>query len=144
WDYGVSVVGDQDGMSFALGWSHLLLVVIAGIWIVRRPGMVDRRWDRFFAASAVVFCLFLSQDAVWLWDHTPIMQYVEFPWRLLGPAAFCIALLVAALGPLISSMPRLRRAGYASAMALLIVPNLAHMQPKEFRDIDLALWTPQQ
>ena len=29
-------------------------------------------------------------------------------------------------------------------MALLIVPNLAHMQPKQFDDIDLALWTPQQ
>jgi hypothetical protein len=143
WDYGVSVAGDQDGMSFALGWSHLLLAVIAGIWIARTRG-ADRRWFRFFAICALAGCVLMLQDAVWLWDHVPLLQYVEFPWRLLGPVAVCIALLVGALGPLISSMPRLRVAAFASAMALLVVPNLSHMQPKEFRDIDLALWTPQQ
>ena len=29
WGYGISVAGDQDGMSFAVGWSHLLLALIA-------------------------------------------------------------------------------------------------------------------
>jgi hypothetical protein len=32
----------------------------------------------------------------------------------------------------------------AGALALLIVPNLAHNQPKGYRDIDLAQWTPLQ
>ncbi len=48
WGYGISVAGDQDGMSFAVGWSHLLLALIAGIWTARKPVAGDRRWLRFF------------------------------------------------------------------------------------------------
>jgi hypothetical protein len=144
WGYGLSIPGDQDGMSFAIGWSHLLMAVIAGFWIARKPDMSDRRWFRFFAVCALVFCFLMLQDAVWVWDHAPLLRYVEFPWRFLAPAAVCIALLVGSLGPLLRSIPRLRVAGYAAAMALVIVPNLVHMQPKQFDDIDLALWTPQQ
>jgi len=144
WGYGLSLPGDHDGMSFAVGWSHLLLAVIAGIWMARKPEAGDRRLLRFVAISALGFCVLTLQDAVWFWDHAPLLRFVEFPWRLLAPAAVCIALVVAALGPLLSSIPRLRVTGYAAAMALLIVPNLAHMEPKQFDDIDLALWTPQQ
>jgi hypothetical protein len=86
----------------------------------------------------------MLEDAVWLWDRVPLLQYVEFPWRLLGPVAVCLALLVAPLGPVLASLGRWRTAGFAAAMALLIVPNLPHNQPKQFRDVDLALWTPPQ
>jgi hypothetical protein len=144
WGYGISVAGDQDGMSFALGWSHLLLAALAWICIARTGRLADRLWLRFFTVAGALFALLMLEDAVWFWDRVPLLQYVEFPWRLLGPVAVCLALLVAPLGPVLASLGHWRNAGFAAAMALLIVPNLPHNQPKQFRDVDLALWTPQQ
>ncbi len=144
WGYGVSVAGDQDGMSFALGWSHLALAVAAWIWIARARRSAERPWLRFFTAAAALLSVLMLEDAAWFWDHVPLLRYVEFPWRLLGPVALCVALVVAAIGPLLAALPRWRHAAFALALALLIVPNLPHLHPKQFRQVDLALWGPQQ
>jgi uncharacterized membrane protein len=144
WGYGFSVPGPNDGMSFAIGWSHLLLAAGACIWIARRPKLADPRLMRYFAAAAVVLCILMLEDAEWLWDHLPLLPYVELPWRLLEPVAVCAAMLVAALGPAIATLPRLRGAAVAAAIALLVAPNLAHLAPGRTTDIDPAAWTPRQ
>ena len=144
WGYGLSVPGPNDGMSFALGWSHLLLALVVWIWIARTPQPGDRRLWRFFGIAAVVLCILMLQDALWFWEQMPLLQNVQLPWRLLGPVAVCLALLVAPLGGLLSHAPRWRAAGMAAAMALLIVPNLSHLHSRQLVDVDLAFWTPQQ
>jgi hypothetical protein len=45
---------------------------------------------------------------------------------------------------MLSSLGRWRPAVFAGAMALLIIPNLSHLQPQRFHDVDLAFWTPAQ
>jgi hypothetical protein len=142
WGYGISVAGPGDEMSFALGWGHLLLAI--GLWILaaRFPESADRFWLRFFTAAGAVLCALMLRDAEWIWDTLPLLQYVEFPWRFLGPVAICLALLVAALGQVLDAFPRWRTAGFAAAMTLLIVPNLSHMAPSGLRDVDPAFWTP--
>jgi hypothetical protein len=144
WGYGLSVPGPDDGMSFALGWSHLLLIVAAGVWIARKPQLGDRRIFRFFAVAATLLSILMLQDALWFWDQVPLLQNVQLPWRLLGPVAVCFALLVAQLGKLLEAVPRWRAAGIAAAMVLLIAPNLSHLHTKMPVDVDLYYWTPQQ
>ena len=161
WGYGISVAGDQDGMSFALGWSHLLLAATAAIWILwsRRRGHLRRvsfgampcthahaewPWLWFFAGAAAGLAILMLDVAAPLWDRMPLLQMVEFPWRLLGPVTLCVALLVAPLGALIGTLPRWRAGAAIAALALLILPGLAHCQPWRFRDMDLTLWTPQR
>jgi uncharacterized membrane protein len=144
WDYGYSLPGPNDGMSFALGWSHLLLIAVVWIWISRRPALGNRSLFRFFGAAALVLCVLMLQDAVWFWEQLPLLQNVQLPWRLLGPVAICMALIIAQLGRLLQSAPRWRAAGIAAAMALLIIPNLSHLHPKQSVDVDLTFWTPQQ
>ena len=144
WGYGLSLPGPDDGMSFAVGWSHLLLAAVVWIWISRRPKLGDRRLFRFFGAAAVVLCILTLQDALWFWQHAPLLHNVQLPWRLLGPVAICMALVIAQLGRLLSQAPRWRALGIAGAMALLIVPNLSHLHSKQLVDVDLAFWTPEQ
>ena len=144
WGYGLSVPGPNDGMSFSLGWSHLLLVAIAWIWIARRPSLGDGRLIRFFGIAGILLALLTLQDAVWIWEQLPLLQSVEFPWRLLGPVTLCFAMVVAQLGKILESIPRWRAAGLAAALALLIAPNLGHMHTKQPWDVDLAFWTPEQ
>lgn len=137
WGYGLSVPGDQDAMSFGLGMTHLLLCVIAAFLLWRRRS--DRRWILFFACAAIVLSFLMLQNAKFIWDRIPLLQIVAFPWRLLGPVAVCISAIIAALGPSLK-----RGAAFAGVMALLILPNLSHMQPDHYREVDLSFWTPQQ
>ncbi|HEX6894262.1 MAG TPA: glycosyltransferase family 39 protein, partial [Bryobacteraceae bacterium] len=144
WGFGLSVPGDKDGMSFGLGWSHLLIAAGTWILIVCLRRHADRVWMLFFTAAVAVLSALMLENAVWLWDRVSLLQYVEFPWRLLGPVSVCLALLVAPLGPVLASLRRWGMVGFAGVLALLIVPNVSHYQPKGFRDLDLSFWTPQQ
>jgi len=141
WGYGLSVAGDKDGMSFSLGWSHLLVAALALVFIKR---ITDRRWIWFFAAIAVVFCWMILPSAQPVWEHIRLLQFIAFPWRWLGPISVAVAMLVAGAGPLIDSAGKWKRVAFAGALALLIAPNLSHLHPARALDIDPALWTPQQ
>jgi hypothetical protein len=147
WGFGVSAPGPNDGMSFALGWSHLVLALVAWIlWKRVRPAEAasGRQWLRFFACCGGVFCFLMLRDAEWLWDRLPLLQYLEFPWRLLLPASICLSLIIAPLGRILEAWPRWRGPAFGAAMALLIIPNLFHLAPPRLHDVDPAFWTPQQ
>ncbi len=144
WGYGASVAGPDDGMSFALGWSHLLLIVLVWILIARHPKQGDRRLFRFFGIAAVLLCILMLQDALWIWQQLPLLQNVTLPWRLLCPVAVCQAMLIAPLGRFLDSVPRWRTCAMTAAMALLILPNLSHLHSGKITDVDLSFWTPTQ
>jgi uncharacterized membrane protein len=144
WGYGHSVKGTDDGMSFAMGWSHVLLIVAACVWSARHPGKGHGRLMRLFAVTAVALCALMLKESVWLWDRVPLLPYVQFPWRLLGPAALCGAMLAAALGPALDSLEKRRGLALAGALALLIVPNLSHLRGPRTVDVDLAQWGPRE
>jgi hypothetical protein len=137
WGYGLSIPGDQDGMSFGLGATHLLLCTAAAFLVWRREA--GRRWFLFFAGAAAILSFLMLQNSKLIWDWIPLLQIVAFPWRLLGPVAVCIAAIIAPLGPALK-----RRAAFSGVMMLLIAPNLSHLQPEHFREADLNFWTPQE
>ena len=45
WGYGLSVAGPNDGMSFTVGWSHLLLIAGVLVWVLgyRRTKPAERQ-----------------------------------------------------------------------------------------------------
>jgi hypothetical protein len=126
-----------------------MLAGLVWFWAVRYPDLdknapAHRNWLRFFTAELVVLCVFALEDSIWFWDHVPLLQSVLYPWRMLGPAAVCTALLTAPLAWILGSLGKAKPYAFAGAMAFLIVPNLSHMHPRELHDVDLAFWTPQQ
>lgn len=141
WGFGLSVAGSGDDMSFSLGWPHLLLVAVLLWYGQRRPRRRGQRaWALLFAGAVVVGCLSMMPWAEWLWDHVRLLQYVEFPWRVLGPVALFLALLIGALvAPL-----RLRVWEVAVALILLIAPSLDHLRAYGWHELDWAEWTPEQ
>jgi hypothetical protein len=142
WGYGYSVAGPQDGMSFSLGWSHVLVAAIAWAWWSRKTAYPDLA--RFFGAAAGVFCVLMIDDSAWVWEHAPLLKYVELPWRMLGPAALCLAILAAAAGPWIARLTRYRGFAMAGVIAILIVPNLTHLRAGRADEVDLAFFTPRE
>lgn len=139
WGYGLSVAGDKDGMSFELGWTHLILIAIALVCIRK---ISQRRWFWFFGAVAVVFCWMILPAAQPVWDRVRLLQYIAFPWRWLGPIAVAVAMCAAALGSVIEGLGKYRNAAFAAALAFLIAPNLSHLHPNNSLAFDDDLWTP--
>ena len=76
-----------------------------------RPTRWRVTWLIGFGVAFALLTLPISQP---LWDRVPLLSYVQFPWRFLGPAAFSVALLAgAAVTPAASTEGvdvRLRRA----------------------------------
>ncbi len=142
WGYGLSGSGHQDGPSFALGWSHLLLAALVSAVAAKYRKSANWAWLCFFAAATAVFCFMMTTFSQWIWDRISLLQYVEFPWRMLGPVCVCIAMLIAPLGQLVQVLPRWRNGICAGALALLIVPNIWHNQPKSYAAVNLSELTP--
>jgi len=144
WGYGVPAPGSDDGISFALGRSHLLLGALVCVLIARRGKQGERRLVCFFAAASILLCVPTLRQMQWLWDYISLLQFVVWPWRLLGMAALCLAMLAGALGPVLTRSGRWRKPAMAAAMGLLMIPNLSHLHPRAYRDVDTAFWTPRQ
>lgn len=83
--------------------------------------------------ALLMVILVLPLSAV-VWERVPLLSFVQFPWRFLGPAAFCLALLSgAAVG---ASADAGRKPGWAVSLpaaglvGALILANLGWFFPK--------------
>ncbi|HEY0140916.1 MAG TPA: YfhO family protein [Thermoanaerobaculia bacterium] len=145
WGYGPSVPGDQDGMPFSLGWPHLAVAALAAVAVARAGAQQWKEWIAFFGVATFVLCFLMTERSHQLWDAIPQLQYVAFPWRLLAPACFCLALLTAAI---VLALPRLdarwQRLAYAAIIAVLVLTALPHATPPSYLSYDPQLWTPRQ
>jgi len=65
----------------------------------RRLDRIQRAQVTLLLILTVGFALMTLPVSLPLWEHLPLLPYVQFPWRFLGPAALCLALLAAAFGP---------------------------------------------
>ena len=144
WIGGTSDLSQKIGISFSLGWSHLVLLMLVFAFALKFRKFAHWRWLAFFSAALVMLCFMMTPYAAGIWDHVTLLQYVQFPWRLLGPAALCLALLIAPLGQILKSLPRWRPLLFGVALALLIVPNFAHNFPRRYRHELLSEWAPQR
>ena len=145
WGYGVSLPGIEDGMPFTLGWPQLLLGVLAATAIARSASEQWKQWFTFFAVSTVILCFLMTQRSHALWETLKPVQYVAFPWRIMAPAIFCLALLAAAVSLALEHVPaEWRRHAYAAAIALIVITALPNVRAQSYIPTDPLLWTPQQ
>jgi len=80
----------------ALGLVPLLLALPALLLGWRRLARPAWRQVIFFAAATAVYVFLMTAVSDPLWANLPLIEYVQFPWRLLGPAALTLAMLVGA------------------------------------------------
>jgi hypothetical protein len=100
WGYGDSIEGPGDGFSMSIGTVQLALAVVAAVLIVSRPAPVARRAAVLTGSVILVGALVLSTGlARPLWEALPLLQYLQFPWRLLSLGTVAVAFLVGAVGP---------------------------------------------
>ncbi len=88
--------------------------------LLRRPPF--RRHGLFFLIASAVLCLLMLPVSTFVWQRVPLMPFIQFPWRLLGPLAACVAVLsgiaTASLG---AAMAERRKASLTTAIVAAFV-----------------------
>jgi hypothetical protein len=108
---------------FNLGVGQWLLALIGLVTliisVIRHTGISTQITAYLFWVLSffflVILMLPLSQP---LWDAVPLMAFLQFPWRLLGPAAFCLAIVAGQASHLLDLAPLTAR---PFTLAMLIV-----------------------
>ncbi len=96
WNYGASVPGPNDGMSFKLGKLHLILAFLGLIGLIRKRYLSQKLWWAFFGILFFISLFFSLSFSQPFWYLIKPLQYLQFPWRFLGLASFALAILTAA------------------------------------------------
>ncbi len=80
-----------------------------------KSASLRERWATsvFFALAAAVMVFMSTKASVWLWEHVPLLPFIQFPWRLVGRAALPVALLAGA------SVPAIIPSGHASPLRVM-------------------------
>jgi hypothetical protein len=122
WDYGLSIPGPDDTMSFQLGWVHALALVAAA-WLAFRGRTPVRDEMRFWLAAAVVALFFMLQVSSWFWQVMPFVSVIQWPWRLMVIVALASSLAVGATVRLISDTAQGSQTALAVAIIALMLPS---------------------
>jgi len=86
WGSGFSASDLQNQMSFQIGVGNLFAVflsIVAGVMLFKKRDVFRFFVVYFIIWFAFVFFLMLKVSLP-IWEHTPFMNYFQFPWRLLS------------------------------------------------------------
>ncbi|HEV8639071.1 MAG TPA: glycosyltransferase family 39 protein [Chloroflexota bacterium] len=117
------------GFLFRAGLVQIALAVIGGgIALARPPHPGARRLELgFWGAVGLGALLLQSSRSAWLWEHAPLLGFVQFPWRMLALVGVASVLLVA--GGLAALAPRRRAPASLGVVALWLVASFAQLRP---------------
>ncbi len=96
WDYWFSMPGiKNDGMTFQLGFANITIVLLTLIYLIflkakgnlpAQAGRLKASTSHFLLLTSYFFLfVFLTLPySKFIWDSIPLMQAMQFPWRLLA------------------------------------------------------------
>jgi hypothetical protein len=110
----------------------ILLLVLSGVSVVLAfltPTMRNRRiWQAALVVAGLGSLFLTTRFSVWAWTAVPVLEYVQFPWRFLAPAAFYLSASAGSLAGLLKRREIAWAASLAgSALAIGLYSPLAHL-----------------
>jgi len=131
WGFGESGSEAKDRMSLQIGLPHLLagLGALALLTRWRVEGTEGRRRIQWCLVGLLIMlgaAFLCSQWSQPLWEHLPLIKYVQFPWRFLGVLVFGAAICGTALADRLGAMGGNARAPQAVLLAGLSVALAAY------------------
>ncbi len=126
---GLRAISPLGVAQWVLALAGTVTAVIGAGLVARRQGgraiPADLSMTLAFAVAALALIALMLPAAAGLWDAFDPLAYLQFPWRLLGPVAFCLAVLAGLNARWIARLP-----GWGGAtvfVLLLVVPVVLSM-----------------
>jgi hypothetical protein len=119
-----------------LGWIPTALA-LAGVICLKWARNRERRAHIIFMLVAIVGLIFMAAPlSSAIWEHLPLIEFVQFPWRFVGRAALPLAFLAGVPFAYLPAGLQLSRTTVplapiltAAAAALLVLEALPHLYP---------------
>ena len=137
WSDGASVWGQNDQMSFQLGYLHWLLpLLLIGYLLIQRQKI--KKWPKSLILPALLalagyFAAFMThQRSVFFWQLFPIIQKIQFPWRFLNHSVFLFSLSVGIIPLLLSRLKikkKYRKVCLITIITLVFTLNINYFHP---------------
>lgn len=135
WGYGASIRevpgGEKDGISFQIGWVHLL-----GWFFALIAAKVLWKKNKWFSL-VIAFCSVVTLLSVFMihprsefvWRIVDSLKYLQFPWRFLLLIIFCISLISGSFFLLDFKKKNLL---WVLMVVLVVVLNFSYFRPARF------------
>lgn len=94
----------------------ILIVSLTAVFVARQRRRFPDVWWMLLALGSASTLLMFPISAV-LWRHLPKLQFLQFPWRWLGPLGAVFACFVAAWWP----QPKKQRITWAAVLSVMIL-----------------------
>jgi len=143
WGYGSSTWGENDGLSFQVGWPHwwlaagsfLILSATVLIGIFKKKFKIKKELPRLlniaFLFLILILSLFMTHNkSTFVWKYINIVQYAQFPWRFLGVSILAVSILGGFFITFFSK--KIRTLLLIILCAITIVLNFNYFKPEIF------------
>jgi len=133
WGYGYSVKGLNDGMSFQLGGAQWLVMFLSLIFLSLnlKNNFKEKKLIILFIVSFFIFLFLMIDSSLFIWQLLPIIQRIEFPWKILSVETFIVAFLAGALINFLRNK-FLSRLLAVFLIVLALYTNRNHLRPATF------------
>ncbi len=135
WGYGASIRevpgGERDGISFQVGWAHLLAWFLAIFTLINL--WKKNRWISwviiFSSIVALVAIFMINPRSGFIWKSIDSLKYLQFPWRFLMLVIFFISFIAGSF-----SLTYLNGKKYLWALLFIMVIalNFSYFRPEKF------------
>lgn len=111
-------------------WQRRLAALRTGQMILIPGGLRD---IAYFGAAGTTLIFLMTPASSFIWQTVPYMPIIQFPWRFLGVASFCLAILAGAATRWLRTLPeRIQPAALAVLAAAPLFGALTVLYPPEW------------
>lgn len=135
WGWGASVRevpgGERDGMSFQIGWVHVLgwlAAITAAVYLWRK----DRRVSilvGFLSAIAIGSIFMVNPRSDFMWKLIEPLRFLQFPWRFLMLVIFSLSLMT---GSICVGLKEKKKIVAVIFIVLVVAVNFYFFRPEKF------------
>ncbi|MGB3977107.1 MAG: 6-pyruvoyl-tetrahydropterin synthase-related protein [bacterium] len=146
WNYGASVLGPGDAISFQIGNAALLCFLIGIPITLKQKNKNKLITCAVLAASTIlIISIFLThQSSQKIWQLLPILPLIQFPYRLLSIASVLAALLGGSIGVFFDNRFKPHRKVFTITTSIIVILGSLHMcRAIEYLNIDENDLTPE-
>ncbi len=130
WGYGASVAGPYDGMSFFLGISSVVVLILGTLLTLifwKKYNTEQKTVLSWVIFSLLIVFFMMNFRSTIAWDNLPLLPYFQFPWRFLMMTTLFIPVLVITLERL-----KFNKWIVLSLIVLTIGINYSYFRPQDF------------
>ncbi len=131
WGSGFSEGSLSNKLSFQIGIANLFVIFISVIMLVFNKKKDSRKsWVIFFIVWFFLIFFLMLKSSQFIWESVPLMNYFQFPWRLLSLEIFICAFLAG--GIIYFGKAKKILAGVLITMVILL--GIGYAKPAHFMD----------